>query len=331
MRAGLEIFARRWWAGELGGAGRVLSVLALPLSWAWASASSVAGVRLAVASSQRVEGLTVISVGNLAVGGTGKTPVVAWIAGKMRDSGAAPAILVGGQGRDEALMHSQRLPGIPVIVNRDRVAGARQALSEGASVVVLDDGFQHRRLRRDLDVVLLAAEDAFPGRLLPRGPYREPPGALARADVVLVTRRSASIDESRRLGERVGKSGWGEVAGALELASAEWTHLDGGQADPPDGDALAVCAIARPTAFRSTVARIVRGSVELVAFADHHEYTPADIVRLEKRASGRAIVVTQKDAVKLKAHAGTLGHAYVLTEAVCWDWGEEAFVTRLRP
>ena len=331
MRAGLEVFARRWWAGELGGAGRVLSVLALPLSWAWAGASLVAGVRLAVASSQRVEGLTVISVGNLAVGGTGKTPVVAWIAGQLRDSGVAAAILVGGQGRDEALLHSKRLPGTRVIVDRDRVAGALQALAAGASGVVLDDGFQHRSLRRDMDIVLLAAEDAFPGQLLPRGPYRERPGALARADVILVTRRSAFIEEGQRLVERVEKGGWGEVAGALELAAAGWTHLDGRRADPPQGDALAVCAIARAAEFRSTVARTLRGSVELVAFADHHEYTPADIVRLEKRASDRAIVVTEKDAVKLSAYAGTLGDTYVLTEAVRWDWGEEAFVARLQP
>jgi len=280
--------------------------------------------------AKRVEGLTVISVGNLAVGGTGKTPVVAWIAATLRDASAAPAILVGGHGRDEALLHSRRLPDVPVITNRDRTEGAREALARGAGVAILDDGFQHRTLRRDLDVVLLAAEDSFPGSVLPRGPYRERPGALRRADVVLVTRRGVSVEESRRLAEGVEARHTGLVVGGLHLAASGWTDLDGNSTAPPEGDVLAACAIARPAAFQTVVARGVTGSVELVAFADHHEYTPADIGRIAKRASGRSIVITEKDAVKFRALAGTSSEALVLAEEVRWDWGEEAFVARLR-
>jgi len=116
----------------------------------------------------------------------------------------------------------------------------------------------------------------------------------------------------------------------LEFVADAWVHLDGRPAERPDGDVLAACAVARPAAFRSAVARTVRGSVELVAFADHHEYTPADIVRLRKRAEGRPIVITEKDAVKLSACVGAFDDALVLTEAVRWDWGEEAFLSRLR-
>jgi len=277
-----------------------------------------------------VDGLTVISIGNLAVGGTGKTPVVAWAAAALCDVGVAPAILVGDYGQDEALLHSRRLPGVPVIVQRDRVEGARQARKGGADVALLDDGFQHRRLERDLDVVLLAAEDTFPGPVLPRGPYRERPGALGRADVVLVTRRSASIEESRRLSTLVEASHPGMVVGGVHLAAAGWTDLDDNPVAPPAGDVVAACAIARPNAFQAVLARGVTGSVELVAFADHHEYTPADIGRLAARASGRPIVITEKDAVKLRAHGGTPGDVYVLAEEVLWDWGQEAFVSRLR-
>lgn len=277
----------------------------------------------------RVERLAVVSVGNLAVGGTGKTPLAGWIAERLRDAGAAPAIVVGSKGRDEALLHRRRLGDVPVIEQRDRVAAALEARSEGATVAVLDDGFQHRRLHRDIDVVLLAAEDGFPGRLLPRGPYRERPSALARADLVIVTRRTETLATSRRLQEQVQRlHPLGAVAG-VELGAAAWTDLDGSGTGGPSGDVVAACAIARPEAFRSGVAGRVTGSVELVAFADHHEYTPADIGRLRTLASGRPIVTTEKDAVKLRGYAGEMGESYVLAEEVRWDWGEEAVLSRL--
>ena len=330
MRARLELFARRWWAGDFGAAGRLLAALTLPLSWAWWGTSAIAARRQDVADPDRVDGLTVISVGNLAVGGTGKTPLVGWTAATLLGVGVAPAILVGAHGRDEALLHRRRALGVPVVVQRDRVAGARRALADGATVAILDDGFQHRRLHRDLDVVLLAAEDAFPGRLLPRGPYRERPSALARADLVVVTRRTASLETSRRLRERVEALCSERVLAGMELAGAAWTDLDGAAAAGPEGDVIAACGVGRADAFRSTVARRVTGSVELVAFADHHEYTPADVRRLRTRAAGRPIVITEKDAVKVCAYFGEMGESYVLTEEVRWDWGEDAFVARLR-
>jgi tetraacyldisaccharide 4'-kinase len=194
---------------------------------------------------------------------------------------------------------------------------------------VLDDGFQHRRLGRDLDVVLVAVEDGWPGKLLPRGPYRERPSALARADVVLVTRRTAAAADSGRLAARIEAQGAVTVVGGVELAIGMWTDLDGRPVDAPEGDVLAACAIARPDAFRSAVGRLVTGSVELVAFADHHEYTPADLERLAVVADGRPMAITEKDAVKLRALGGTRDDVRVLTEEVRWDWGEEAFLARL--
>lgn len=328
MRAGVERFARRWWAGELGLRGAVLGVAARPLSWAWAGAAAAVGARRA-ARAVRVEGLTVVSVGNLAVGGTGKTPLAAWIAERMQALGARPAVLVGGHARDEALLLARRLPDARVVENRDRVTAAREARAAGASVAILDDGFQHRHLVRDLDVVLLAAEDRFPGHVLPSGPYREGPGALARADAVLVTRRTPSADRARSLAERIERHAPGRVVGAVELVPSEWKRLDGKVGGPPDGDVVAVCAIARPEAFRSAVALRVAGSVELVAFSDHHGYTPADVARLVQGAGRRPLVTTEKDAVKLRDHADALGETYVLTERVTWDWGEADFLATL--
>lgn len=143
MRAGVQAFARRWWAGELGARGAALSAIGAPLSWAWGGASALAG-RRAAARARRVQGVAVVSVGNLAVGGTGKTPMTAWIASSLLRGGARPAVVVGGAGGDEARVIARRLPGVPVTIERDREAGAARARAAGADVVILDDGFQHR-------------------------------------------------------------------------------------------------------------------------------------------------------------------------------------------
>jgi tetraacyldisaccharide 4'-kinase len=329
VRAALEAFARRWWAGELGAGGRALSVLAAPLSWTWSGAAALAG-RRRLSGAVRVEGLGVVSVGNLAVGGTGKTPLVGWIVSRLREAGTAPAVVVGARGRDEALLHERHLAGVPVMVDRDRVAACRRARAMGANVVVLDDGFQHRRLRRDLDVVLLSVEDSFPGRVLPCGPYREGPAGLGRANAVLLTRRTATADALRRMAQQTDTWAPGCVIGAVELASSGWTDLAGRPAEAPDGDVLAVCGVARPHAFRAAVGLRVRGAVELVAFEDHHDYTPADLVRIRERARRRPIVITEKDAVKLRPLAGPDAAIRVLVEEVRWDWGEDAFRSKLR-
>jgi tetraacyldisaccharide 4'-kinase len=328
VRAGMQSLARRWWAGELGARGAALSVLGAPLSWAWGGASALAG-RRAAAGAERVEGVTVVSVGNLAVGGTGKTPVAAWIASRLLERGARPAVVAGGAGGDEALLLARRLPGVPVVTERDRVTGVERAAAAGADVVILDDGFQHRRLRRDLDVVLLAAEDAFPGALLPCGPYREPAAALGRADVILVTRRTAPEEHATSLAERAEAYAPGRVMGVVRLDLGSWTDASGRPAAPPADDALAACSVARPEGFRSSVRRALGRDVELVAFADHHAYTAADVGRLRTRAKGRTIVITEKDAVKLQPFVGTDADFRVLGERVLWDRGEDAFVERL--
>jgi tetraacyldisaccharide 4'-kinase len=276
-----------------------------------------------------IDGLRVVSVGNLAVGGTGKTPVAAWIAGMMRQAGMPTAVLVGSHGADEAALHRAWNPDVRVFCDRDRAAAARRARSEGVRVVVLDDGFQHRALARDLDIVLLSADDPDPAPLLPRGPYREPRSALARAGVVVVTRRVAGVDRARALAGSVDRDALGRGVACVRLAPGAWRHLDGSPAEPPRGDVLAVCGVARPEAFRRAVAECVEGDVELESFADHHAYSVADAERLARRAGSRPVVVTEKDAAKLVTLGASLGRVLVLADALVWDWGEEALRTRV--
>src|SRR5215472_1325094 len=160
--------------------------------------------------------LPAISVGNLTVGGTGKTPVAAWIASSLRDRHCHPGIVLRGYaGGDEAAVHRTLNPDVPVVVDPDRLAGIRALARVGCDVAVLDDAFQHRRVRRVLDVVLVSA-DAWPDVRwpLPSGPWRESLHALRRADLVLITRKSASsatVDAARDAVRRVAP----DVSGAV--------------------------------------------------------------------------------------------------------------------
>jgi tetraacyldisaccharide 4'-kinase len=282
----------------------------------------------------------VISVGNLAVGGTGKTPVAAWVAQRLAAAGVPTHLLAGLHGADEALLHARWSPSVPVLVDRNRARAAARAHAEGARAVVLDDGFQHFAVARDLDIVLLAAEDRFPGPVLPRGPYRERPEALARADAVVVTRRTATCEAALALAERARRLAPEALSAGLRLAPgglqplSVWAEparadADGAELRRVAAPALAVCALGRPDAFGEAVAEQVGGPVELMAFADHHAYTLVEVDRVSALAEGRPIVVSAKDAVKLAPYAARLGAAWVLTEELCWDWGEETLARRI--
>src|SRR5690606_16549583 len=189
-------------------------------------------------------------------------------------------------------------PAVPVLSGRDRVATGRRAVDTGANVVVLDDGFQHRRLRRDVDIVLISAESlARPVNLLPRGPWREPLSALRRAHLVVVTRRTASPAEARTAAERVRRHTTAPVARAWLRADA-WRDRHG-RAGPPTGAAFAVTALADPGAFLIN-ARNAGATVEDgIAFPDHHAFTAEDVARIRAEAGGRTLVMTEQADVKL--------------------------------
>jgi tetraacyldisaccharide 4'-kinase len=248
----------------------------------------------------------VLSVGNLSVGGTGKTPVSAWFVSQLLERGAHPAIVLRGYGGDETLVHQRLNPGIPVVAASDRVSGIRRAIAEGADVVVLDDAFQHRRAERDVDVVLVNA-DAWSGsvRLLPAGPWREPLSAARRASLVIVTRKTAAPEVVDDLRRALGRAAPAVPVAIIHLAPNELRSTATGRALPLqaiDGaDLTAVAAIAHPDAFFRQLTE--RGAiVRPHSFPDHHAFTRAEAEALARESTSSDFVVcTLKDAVKLEA------------------------------
>jgi tetraacyldisaccharide 4'-kinase len=273
----------------------------------------------------------VLSIGNLTVGGTGKTPAVKRIAAELAARGRRPVILTRGWGgrRDGLLVLDGRAPlptaleagdeplelaaalhGVPVVVGRRRIAAACLAVdSLGADCLVLDDGFQHRPLARDLDVVLLDGRRPLGnGYLLPAGPLREPPAALARADLIVLTRADAAtpaeLETSRALIERWAPSA---VLGTARHAPIGWREA-GGADWPLDRHEGAAVAVVSGLADNAQFARAVRaaGAEPRVAeaFPDHHRYGPADLERVRRAAGGLPIVTTEKDLVRWREAPG---------------------------
>ena len=247
----------------------------------------------------------VVSVGNLTVGGTGKTPIAAWLAAQLRESGKSPAIVLRGYGNDEPLVHRECNPDIPIIVAADRVAGISDAVAGGADSVILDDAFQHRRAARSVDIVLISA-DAWTGspRLLPAGPFREPLAGLKRASLVIITRKAA--DEKRVASVESAIRDSGSTA-PIAVARLELQHLVRVNArddilpviELRDKSIVAIAAIGNPEALFAQL-REYTPRLTPIAFPDHHVFTDAEIADLASRGSDADyIVCTLKDAVKL--------------------------------
>ena len=255
---------------------------------------------------QRALALPAIGVGNLTVGGTGKTPVSAWIASRLLELGAAPSVVLRGFGGDEVLVHERLNPRVAVIADPDRVRAGVRARDAGASIIVLDDGFQHRRARRDIDIVLLSADRFGPVRLLPAGPWREPLTSLARAGVVIVTRKSASRIRARELLSHALRFAPRALGVIVHLTADELVACATGESRHAStlagADVLAISGIGAPRAFEAQL-RALGARVTSAAFGDHHRFGVAEAAALAKlatRASGAAwAVCTLKDAVKL--------------------------------
>lgn len=286
----------------------------------------------------------VVSVGNLGLGGSGKTPVVARVAEILRDAGEEVAVLSRGYGGgfrgealvvsdgktvlanaaeagDEPVMLARALPGVVVAVGPRRDAVGRAVEAQfGRRVLVLDDGFQHLRLERDLDLVCLDARD-LEDRPMPAGRLRERPSALDRAHLVLLTRlEAASEDEVRALEEHLGPERTLRVARRV----VGWRSPDGAPAAPP-ARAFLLAAIARPERFESDVAGCGVVVAGRAFFRDHHHFRPEDLLRVaaEARAAGAtAIATTAKDAVRLEGAPG-LGLPVVVL-AIAAEVGDEA-------
>lgn len=263
----------------------------------------------------------VVSIGNITLGGTGKTPMVEWVARWFRQRGLRVAVLSRGYQRghgdganDEALVLDENLPDVPHLQDPDRARIAGIAVEELESeVLVLDDGFQHRRLARDLDVVLLDALDPFgQGRLFPRGLLREPVRSLRRAGLVVLSRAdlvpASARAEIRAEAER--------RAGPLHWVLARHAPRDlvgTGVAPEPVAtlrgrNVAGFCGIGNPEAFRQTIEPLCGALADFRTFSDHHPYSAPEVADLSRWARGLGadlILTTQKDLVKLRA--GDLG------------------------
>jgi tetraacyldisaccharide 4'-kinase len=298
------VLERLWWGdGVFARAGRVaLSPLALLYGAGVAVRGSLYDAGVLRSCRPR---LPALSVGNLSVGGTGKTPVSAWFAAQLSALGARPAIVLRGYGDDEPHVHRVLNPYVPVVVKPDRLAGIAQAEAMGSDVAVLDDAFQHRRTRRTADVVLVSADRWTTSRhyLLPAGPWREPLRALRRASLALVTRKAQSLAAAARVRAELARAAPGVPSGVLRLAMGPLRTLDGPESIPSEALAgqhvLAIAAVADPRAF---VAQLEASGAVVRArlFADHHRFTPNEVARLASDlAREERAVCTLKDAVKL--------------------------------
>ncbi|MGH7468142.1 MAG: tetraacyldisaccharide 4'-kinase [Longimicrobiales bacterium] len=248
---------------------------------------------------QRVK-IPVISVGNLTVGGTGKTPLTRWLVEGLLARHQRPAVLHGGYADDEPALHRIWHPDVKVYVGRERSASAHIAVAQGATVLVLDDGRQHLRLARDLDIVLVAAETwTQPRRLLPAGAWREPLGTLRSAGLIVVTRKAASAEQAQAVLHELTAYTEQNVAVIAWLALSGWTQLGTLEARPVPAEAFVVCGIAEPGALVEQLEVAGTRVSGLLAFADHHEFSRNDLERAQRQAAGRTIVITEKDAVKI--------------------------------
>ncbi|MCC6491965.1 MAG: tetraacyldisaccharide 4'-kinase [Pirellulales bacterium] len=288
----------------------------------------------------------VVSIGNLTVGGTGKTPMVQWLARYLRQQGLRVAILSRGYGadqggvNDEALELELSLPDVPHLQNPDRAASAQVAVEELASqILVLDDGFQHRRLARDLDVVLLDASQPFGfDYLLPRGLLRESPTGLARAGVVVLS-RADMVDQHARQAVRRRVQAYAPRAVWCEVQHQPAELLDSSGRRRPLADlagqpVAAICGIGNPAGFRHTLCSLGAALVAWREFPDHHDYRREDleqIAAIARQANAVAVVCTRKDLVKLRTP--TIGGIPLQALAVELKFlvGERDFVAALQP
>jgi tetraacyldisaccharide 4'-kinase len=264
----------------------------------------------------------VVSVGNLVVGGTAKTPLAAWLAAGLRRRGNKVALASRGYGRsggepvevvsdgrfvrataasagDEPLLLAAQAPGVPVLVGRDRgLVGLRALSAFGAEVIVLDDGFQHHRLRRDVDVVAFDGRSGLGNRrVLPRGPLREPIGALSRADAIGVVDGPLPDRDERLIAWRAPDA----FRFAMSRRASALRALAGGPPLPLaslTGEPVGLLAgVARPSSVRRTLEELGAHVVAERLFRDHHRFTAADLAGLAAHAP--RWITTEKDAVKL--------------------------------
>lgn len=288
-----------------------------------------AGYNTGVLRTHRL-GCRVVCVGNLTLGGTGKTPTVMALVAAAGAAGVRACVVLRGYGRrrhgvlvvsdgrgnqgdwrdvgDEAALLADHLPGVPVVVGEDRVAAGRLAVERfRPHVIFLDDGFQHRRLHRDADLVLIAVSDLLGGaRLFPRGRLREPVAELRRAHAILVTRADEAADLDtvyRRLQSLAPACPIGRAVIRPVRLRTLGTTRESPLAEIRARRVLAVSGIGNPESFHRTLENLGANVSERLLYPDHHDFTDADcrdMGEAARRCAAEWIVTTDKDAVRLE-------------------------------
>lgn len=254
--------------------------------------------------------IPVVSIGNLTTGGTGKTPVAAWIASELRKRGASPAIVMRGYGGDEVKVHGILSPEMPVVVAPRRIEGvADAARRHHADVAVLDDAFQHRWVKRQVDVVLLSAEQTLGARRgLPAGPWRESLASARRATIAIVTRKIASPAQRDEVLALISTIAPRLATAAVHLVPDAMVSASNPAATTAERRALrelrnrSVFVIAAVGDGRAFVDQIVDlgARVTEALYSDHYAFAGSDMTDLVSRAARADFALcTLKDAVKL--------------------------------
>jgi tetraacyldisaccharide 4'-kinase len=275
-----------------------------------------------------------VGIGNLTVGGSGKTPIAIWVARHYVARGLTPGILLRGYGADEVLVHQHAVPEAKVVADPDRAAGAERALARGAQVLVLDDAYQRLDVRRDLNVAVVSAETTRAVRWpLPAGPWREGLQALERADAVVVTRKRATLEAALKLSAELQR----RVPGPVAIAYLGLRYVEGmvsGTRRPASTLAgkrvVAASGIADPDAFVAQT-KATGAAVQVATWKDHHDYRDEDVAWLA-HAARRAdhVVITQKDAVKLRNRwPSSVPEPLVAMLDLEWEEGGDAFAAAL--
>lgn len=310
----LDLISRR--SGDGGWAAALIRTVLIGLSLPYSAVTRIRN-RLYSCGTLKTHhaGVPVICIGNLTTGGTGKTPLVVWLCRHVREKGLECATLTRGyrtqKGKlsDEPALLAAQCPDVPVVVNPDRVAGATEAIQDhGAQVLVMDDGFQHRRLARDLDIIAIDATNPFGyGRVLPAGLLREPLTGLKRAHAAVLTRcdqvaeedLSRIEEEIRRINRNLAIARSVHAPIAIRTTTGAELPLE----QMRGKRIFAFCGIGNPQAFSRTVSQLGATLVGTRAFDDHYRYTPQDLKAVQDQArslDAALVLTTQKDWTKIE-------------------------------
>jgi len=296
--------------------------------------------RFKITRAVQLEGVKVISVGNITFGGTGKTPMAIRLATLLTERGKKVAVLLRGYGADEYEMLKDTLKGIPVIKGSDRIRSGREAIdAHKADTLILDDGFQCRKIKKDLNIVLVNSRNPFGnGHLLPRGILRDRISNLKHADVIVLTKTSRRSSNLEQIRKRIGG-----IAGDKEVFSS--AHMPWSFHDVSDKNELpldfirkkrvaSLSAIGDPRYFNDMLEGLGAEIAAEFSFTDHHEYTVADIrtvVALCRKNGLDTVVTTEKDACKLapRLFAGERLRLVSLKIRIDFAKDEDKFTDRL--